>query len=403
MERYDLIIKGGRLIDPAGGIDAPRNIGVRGGRVAVVSETPIAEPASETVDAGGAYVAPGFIDLHAHVSDGMLPGTNADTIGLPNGVTTVVDAGSTGWANLNLFRDGIVPGYVSRVYAFVHVSATGLAISRFQPELGNIAFAKDVEHTAEAVKRNPALVIGVKVRIARAATGEDPENAREALRLARKAADMAGSPLMVHIAGTTIPTGEIFDSLRSGDVATHIFHGNPDNIYDGTNLKPEVRRALDRGVVADVAHATIHFHAEIARRAIESGLIPRTISTDLHSVRPGSRCYTLHTVMSKLLALGMPLVDVVAAVTSNAAQAMGRAGEVGSVAVGRDADITVFDFEEGRFSWVDASKLETKADRRIRIREVFRSGRRMNAGVAQAEAIEHDPAGQYVPQEAVPA
>jgi len=237
---WDLVIRGGTLIDPAQGLSVRRDVAFRGGRVAEVGER-LAGEAAETVDAAGALVMPGLIDLHAHVYHGVA-GLHADRASLAHGVTTVVDAGSAGWRTFGAFRDYVIPTYRSRVLAFVHLSATGLVMNRIVPELADMRFA-EVEEAARAAKENAGLVIGVKVRIANGATGTgDTANAREALRRARQAADLAGGRLMVHVSDTPIPLPEILDHLRSGDIATHAFNGNAERIIgaDG-RVRPEVR------------------------------------------------------------------------------------------------------------------------------------------------------------------
>lgn len=172
MPTWDLVIRGGTLIDPAQGISARRDVAFRDGTVAAVAETLDPAGARQAIDATGALVTPGLIDLHAHVYHvASIIAVHADRTGLVNGVTTVVDAGSAGWTNFAAFRDYVMPAYQTRVYAFLHIGATGLTITRFAPELGDIAFAQ-VEEAARVIGENRGLILGVKVRIATGATGE---------------------------------------------------------------------------------------------------------------------------------------------------------------------------------------------------------------------------------------
>lgn len=376
---WDLLVRGATLIDPARSIAARRDVAFAGGKVAAVAET-LAGEAAEVLDAPGALLVPGLIDLHAHVYPGIYSGRHADHTSLANGVTTVVDAGSTGWMTLPGFRDYVIPTYRTRVYAFLHLSATGLAINRVVPELGDIGFAQ-VDEAARAVADNPALVLGIKVRIAHGATGPGNQaNAREALRRARQAADAARVPLMVHVSDTPIPLPEILDHLRAGDIATHIFNGNAEQVLgrDGP-VRPEVRAARERGVVLDVGHASVHCDVNVARRAIAEGLAPTTLSTDLHNPPPGRVVYNLRALMSKFLALGMPLEDVVASVTSRPAAAIGKSAELGSLGPAMAGDAVVLDLEEGRFAYADSAGNEVKASQRFRTRHVIRAGRRLPA------------------------
>lgn len=376
---WDLLIRGGTLIDPAQSIAAKRDIAFRGGKVVAAGEV-LRGDATEVIDATGALVTPGLIDIHAHVYHGLYIGRHADRTSLVNGVTTVVDAGSAGWMTLPGLRDYVIPTYQTRIYAFLHISATGLTINRIMPELGDIKFAQ-VEEAARAVTENRALVVGIKVRIAHGATGHgDQANAREALRRARQAADLAGVRLMVHVSDTPIPLPEILDHLRPGDIATHIFNGNAEQVIgaDG-RVRREVRAAKERGVVLDVGHASVHCNVNVARQAINEGLLPTTLSTDLHTPPPGRIVYNLRGLMSKFLTLGMTVEDVVASVTSRAAAAIGKSEELGSLAPGMAGDAVVLDLEDGHFTYVDSAGNEVKATRRFRTRHVIREGRRLPA------------------------
>jgi dihydroorotase len=377
--RWDLLIRGGRLIDPAQSISAKRDVAFSDGKVAAVAET-LTGDATEVIDATNALVTPGLIDIHAHVYNGLSTGRHADLTSLVNGVTTVVDAGSAGWMTLPGLRDYVIPAYRTRVYAFLHISATGLTINRIMPELAEIKFAQ-VDEAARAVVENSRHVIGIKVRIAHGATGRDDKaNAREALRRARAAADAAGVRLMVHVSDTPIPLPEILAELRPGDIATHIFNGNEEQVIgaDG-RIRAEVRAAKERGVVLDIGHASVHCDVNVTRRALAEGFLPTTISTDLHTPPAGRIVYNLRGLMSKFLALGMSLDDVIASVTSRAAAAIGKSAELGSLAPGMAGDAAVFDFEEGAFAYVDSARNEVKATRRFRTRHVIRNGRKLPA------------------------
>lgn len=376
---WDLLVRGGTLIDPAQSIHAKRDVAFSGGRVAAVAETLTGE-AFETIDASGALVTPGLIDLHTHVYAGLSTGRHADQTSLAHGVTTVVDAGSAGWMTLPGLRDYVIPAYRTRVYVFLHLSATGLTINRVMPELAEIKFAQ-VEEAARAVAENSSLVLGIKVRIAHGATGEgDQANAREALRRARQAADLARVPLMIHVSETPIPLPEILDAMRAGDIATHILNGHAENVFgpDG-RVRREVRAAQERGVVLDVGHATIHCDFNVARRAIAEGLPPTTLSTDLHTPPAGRIVYNLRGVMSQFLALGLSVDEVIASVTSRAATAIGKSAELGSLAPGMAGDAVVLDLEDGQFTYTDGARNEVKASRRFRTRHVIRAGRRLPA------------------------
>jgi dihydroorotase len=385
---WGLVIRGATLIDPAQGLSGRRDVAFRDGRVAAVAETLPPGQAGEEIAAPGALLLPGLIDLHAHVYRGALPiSVHADRTSLVNGVTTVVDAGSAGWMTLAGFRDYVIPTYRTRVYAFLHIGATGLTTVRVAPELADIRFAQ-VEQAVRTVAENRDLIVGIKVRIARGGTGDDPANARTALGRARQAADAAGVPLMVHVSDTPIPLPEILDQLRPGDIATHIFNGHAEQVLGpGRRVRAEVRAAAERGVVLDVGHASVHCDLRVAERALAEGLRPTTLSTDLHSPPPGRTVYHLRGLMSKFLALGLGVEELVASVTSRPAAALGKSGELGSLASGMAGDAVVLDLEEGRFSYVDAAGQSVQASRRFRTRHVIRGGERVAEPAAAADHL----------------
>jgi dihydroorotase len=389
MPAHDLVLRGGTLVDPAQGVLAKRDVAFRDGRVAAVAErlTDVAD--AEVVDVTGAIVTPGLIDLHAHVYHGALYiARHADRSSLVHGVTTVVDAGSAGWMSFPGLRDYVMPTYRTRVYAFLHISATGLAINRVVPELADIRFA-NVEEAARVTAENREIILGIKVRIAHGATGaDDRANAREALRRARQAADLARVRLMVHVSDTPIPLPEILDALGPGDIVTHVFNGNAERVIgaDG-RIRREVLAARERGVVLDVGHASVHFDVDVARQALAQGLRPTTLSTDLHTAPPGRVVYNLRGLMSKFLALGLPLDEVVASVTSRPAAAIGQSAAIGSLAPGMAGDAAVFDMEEGNFTFVDGAGHEVKAERRLRTRHVIRAGRRLAAELPDSDLV----------------
>ena len=210
----------------------------------------------------------------------------------------------------------------------------------------------DVDQTVAAIKDNPGFCFGVKVRMHVNAVAY--WNAHTAMKAAREAADRSGTKLMVHVSGTPIPLPEVLEYLGPGDISTHAFNGNPESILDGNRkIRPEVRAAVDRGVIMDVAHAGVHCDVEVVKAAMEQGLLPDTISTDIHNPPPDRTVYLMNDLVSKFHALGMPLKDSVAAATIKPAQVLGLQDSLGSLAVGMSADAAVFDMREGHFAWHD--------------------------------------------------
>ena len=353
---YDLLLQGGTLLDPAQGIHDRRDIAFKDGQVAALAEHIAAESAAATVDISGKLVTPGLIDLHGHFYHGGTgSAVHADQNCLSAGVTTGVDAGSSGFLNLGAMRDYVFPAHRTRLLAFLHIGAVGLAANRVLG--GGLQDLRiiDVDQTADAIKNNPGFLFGVKVRMELNAVAY--WDAPEAMRRARAAADQSGGKLMVHVSGTPIPLPQILEFMGPGDIVTHAFNGNPEGILDRQDqLRPEVRAASERGVIMDLGHAGVHCDVAVAKAAIAQGLPPDTISTDIHLPPPGRKVYLMNDLVSKFHALGMPLEDAVAASTSRPAQVLGLESKLGSLAPGMAGDAAVYDLREGRFVWHDMAR-----------------------------------------------
>ena len=353
---YDLALTGGTLLDPGQGIHARRDIAFREGRVAAVAERIDPADAATVVDVSGKLVTPGLIDLHGHFYHGGTgSAVHADQNCLSAGATTGVDAGSSGFLNLGAMRDYVFPAHRTRLLAFLHIGAVGLAANRVLG--GGLQDLRiiDVDQTADSIKNNAGFLFGVKVRMELNAVAH--WNAAEAMRLARAAADQSGSRLMVHVSGTPLPLPQVLDFMGPGDICTHAFNGNPESILDRQDrIRPEVRAAAERGVIMDLGHAGVHCDVEVVKAALAQGLPPDTISTDIHIGPPGRKVYLMNDLVSKFHALGMSLHDAVAASTSRPAQVLGLEDTLGSLAPGMAADAAVFDLREGRFVWHDMAR-----------------------------------------------
>jgi dihydroorotase len=370
--RHDLLLTGGHVVDPLSGVDGRRDVAFASGRVAAVDATIPRETAREVVDVSGAYVAPGLIDLHAHAFiAGHDLGIETDAVCSSTGVTTLCDAGSTGAANFAGLREYVMARVETRVLAFVHVAAIGLT----HVAIGEHCYLEysDPDMAAGVAREHRDVVLGVKVRIQKEVVAQ---HGLEPLRRGIRAADAAGVPVIVHVNNPPVEYGEVLALLRPGDIVSHFLHGRGSGILDGEGrLKDAVVAARRRGVVFDVAHGRNHVNFPVARRALEQGFQPDTISSDL--TRPGRAGVVrdLPTTLSKFLSLGMPLADVVRAATAAPARAIGRSGGLGALVPGAAGDAAVFAVDEGRFPYQDADGNVLEGAKRWAPRITVRAGR----------------------------
>lgn len=344
---YDLLLKGGTVVDPSTGLDGVHDIAVQGDMIARIAPTIDGSEAARTIDVTGKVVTPGLIDLHAHVFDGVSrTGVHPDLAGVYAGVTTIVDAGSAGAATFGAFPRYIIPTCHTEVIPFLHICQTGLATN---PDI--IAAASiNLDDTLRTVDQYQSLIGGIKARMVSPAL---EILGMEMPRLAKQAARESGTRLMVHIGDTEKrydPTviRSLLPLLEEGDILTHLFTANPGGVLDANGkLVPEAREAADRGVWFDTAHGRLNFSFDVGRRVLDQGLLPHCISTDL--TVPG-RLTTVHSMtemMTRFLGLGFTLPQVVTMCTANPARAIGAQDRLGSLIVGRQADISVLELREG--------------------------------------------------------
>ena len=335
------ILRGGRVLDPANGIDALRDVVIEDGRIAAVADPGSVAPGSadvvEAVDR--LLVTPGLIDLHGHWFEGSPYGIDP-AINLAGGVTSAVDAGTAGFSNFSVFRRLAIDPAPVRVIAFLHVAAAGL-VSTLVGELQDFRYARPREAAAVASEHRD-VILGIKVRIGEEACGA---NGSAALAAALEAAELAGLPLMSHIAhGADVR--EVLTRLRPGDIVTHALTASGTGIRDDDGrLLPEAHEARRRGVLFDVGHGCGSFSWATARAALAEGVAPDAISTDLHRYSIERPVVDLPLTMSKFLHLGMSLGDVVTATTVTPARAIGRS-DLGTLTVGGVADVTVLRLDE---------------------------------------------------------
>ncbi|MBK9169403.1 MAG: amidohydrolase/deacetylase family metallohydrolase [Bryobacterales bacterium] len=353
--RYDLLIRGGTVIDPAAGVSGLRDIAISGSKVARVAASIPAEEARAVIDATRRIVTPGLIDLHTHVYDGVAPlGIPADPNCIAKGVTTALDAGSAGAHTFPGLRHFVIERAATRIYALLNISVIGQSsMSPANPhgELLDLRYANP-KLAIETIERNRDVILGVKVRLTRTIAGDHDI---EALKLAREAADAVNLPLMVHIGGTASPLPKILAELKGGDVITHSFHGHPGGVIDASGrVLPEVRRAVDRGIRLDIGHGAGSFAFSTAEKALAQDLLPGTISSDVHQWNYGGPVFDLATTLSKFLHLGLTLDQVIARATANPAATFGFPKGLGTLREGAEADVAIFQLDEGDFRLRDS-------------------------------------------------
>ena len=359
-DKFDLVIKGGDVLDPSQSLRGKRDIGIRFGVIEALEADIPAARALRVLDAGGKLVTPGLIDVHCHVFPyGSAIGIPADELVASQSTTTCVSAGDAGANNFAAFRRHIVGQSRTRLYAFVHIANIGLAGFPV-PELYNIDYAR-VDEAAKAVAENADMVLGIKVRMSENVIAK---HGLEPLKRAIMACEKAGSgaKVMCHIGGvaTRELMSQILDLLRPADVLTHAYSGAPNlggaftNIVQDGRLLPAALAAKQRGVIFDVGHGGGSFDYTVADPAIAQGAPPDTISSDIHVFSgntPGMPYLTW--VMSKFMGLGFTLEQVVAMATVNPAKVINRAPKLGTLQVGAPGDVSIMELVEAPISFVD--------------------------------------------------
>jgi dihydroorotase len=374
--RYDLLIRGGRVVDPSQGISAERDVAIAGRTVArLAANIPEAE-ARQVLDARGKIVTPGLIDIHVHVYDGVAPlGIPADPNCIAKGVTTAVDAGSAGAHTFPGLRKYVINVVDTRVYALLNISVAGqstFSTSNPHGELLDLRYANP-KLAIRTIEQNRDVILGIKVRLSQNIAGDHD---LEALKLAREASDAVRLPLMVHIGGTHASLPAILQMLKKGDVITHSFRGSPGGILDdrGRVLR-EIRKAVAEGVHLDVGHGAGSFSFDTAEKALKQELLPGTISSDVHQYNVNGPVFDLATTLSKFLHLGMTLDQVVERATANPANTFGFPRGLGTLREGAEADVAVFSMNEGRFEFVDSVGGKRVGSRKLVPVATVKSGR----------------------------
>ncbi|MGD9802327.1 MAG: amidohydrolase/deacetylase family metallohydrolase [Hyphomicrobiaceae bacterium] len=365
MATYDLILKGGHVIDPSQRIDGVMDVAFSAGKVAAVGNDLKAAPETEIRDVSGHVVTPGLIDLHTHVYwGGTSLGIDADDFCRTSGVTTSIDTGSAGPGNFAGFRKHVIERSEARILAYLHVSFAGIyafSNSHMVGESKNIELMAPREAAAVA-DANRDVIVGIKVRVGLHASGDQGS---APLDIALQVADEVGMPLMCHIDHPPPSYEEVIGMLRPGDVLTHAFRPFPNApVTAQGKVKPAVLEARARGVLFDIGHGKGSFSFKTTRAMLANGFMPDTISSDVHALCINGPAYDQVTTMSKFLCMGMPLAEVIKRSTVNAAMALKRP-ELGTLKPGSAGDATILSVKNGEFDYEDVLGEHMMGDKRI--------------------------------------
>lgn len=368
-QNYDLLIRNGHVIDPANKIDAVMDVAVSGNRIARVAANIPATGAKKVIDAKGLYVTPGLIDLHAHVF-GYEGSLFPDSTSLVAGTTTVCDAGGAGWRTFEEFKAKIIDKSQTRVLVFLNIVGKGMVGSAAENDVNDM----DPARTAAKVKQYADLIVGIK-------TAHYSRPGWTALKRAVEAGQLSNTPIIVdnNILSNMErdPKVKVLEIMRPGDIHTHFYNDRHLEVIDrfSGRVKDYMREARKRGVLFDMGHGSGSYMWPVAVRAMQQNFPPDTISTDLHSSSIMLQQSDMPNCISKMMALGMPLADAIRRSTVAPAQAIHKFPDLGTLTVGREADIGVFELENGVFAYKDAWTNKLMADKRLQCVLTVRNGK----------------------------
>jgi len=369
----DLLVQGGEVLDPGQGLKGRLDIAISRGKIEQLAAPIDPRGAERIVDVSGKLVVPGLMDLHAHVYAGVRTmGVNEncldpDLAGVRSGVTTLVDPGSGGCYNFGGFARFVVPAARTRLFALVHIARMGLFTT---PEITQ-ASDIDLEGTITWVEQPKPIVQGIKLRMAGPVLDI---LGIEAAKLAKRAARETHTRLMVHIGDTTHENAKanyltqqlLAEVMEPGDIVTHLCSHHAGGVMgEGGRVITELRDAVQAGVTLDPAHGRFNFSFDVARRQLDQGIVPDTISTDMGLLNWKATVHSMTETMSKFLAVGLSLEDVILKTTANPAKALGMSDTLGAIAVGREADLSVLDVVEGDWEFTDSSRAHFRGARAI--------------------------------------
>jgi dihydroorotase len=370
---YDIIIKNGTVIDPKNSLHKKSDVAIKDGKVAKVAATIAERDAKKIVDATGLFVTPGFIDIHTHVFVGSKPETFADgslsispdDFTLRNGVTTVVDAGTSGWRNFAVFKNNVIDKSKTRILAFLNIAGNGMTGSPYEQDMNDM----DSYMTSLTIKKYPETIVGVKIGHYEGSDWSPFDRAIEAGKL-------SNTPVFVECHLPQFSLEDQLKKMRAGDIITHSFEKVTERmpvVDDDGTIRPFVLDAKKRGVLFDLGHGGAGFWYSVAVPAMKQGLPPNTFGTDLHRFSINAGMKDMLNVMSKYMAMGMELNQVITTATWNAAKAIHHE-ELGNLSEGSVADIAVIRIRDGNFGFVDAGGNAIEGKKKFEAELTIRSG-----------------------------
>ena len=373
-DRYDILLRGGHVLDPKNGVDAVRDVAIRDGRIVAVAANLPTTDAKRTLDVAGLYVTPGLIDLHYHAFAGTENGSITaglssifpDHVTFGSCVTTVVDVGSSGWRRFEDFRRTVIDRARTRVFAMINIAGTGM----IDYDLEQHPLDLDPAKTGKMAKKHSDVVVGIKSAHWRAPNFLSVEKAIEA-------AEIADVPVMVDF-GYFLPERPyeqlVLEILRPGDISTHFYRWPAPLLDENEKVRPYLHKARERGVKFDVGHGGGSFHFRNAEPAVRQGFWPDSISTDWHRGSNHGAMIDMVSLMSKFLAMGVPLDEVVQRSTTNPASQV-KHPELGQIAVGAEADLAVLRLDRGQFGFLDTRRGRIEGSERLGCEVTVRAGR----------------------------
>lgn len=369
----DILLKGGHLIDPKNNIDSRMDVAIAGGKILKVAKDIPAAGAKKVINAEDLYVTPGLIDLHTHVfvgsKDGFADGFSSlspDDITFKAGITTVVDAGTSGWRSFPLFKKQVIDRSQTRILAFLNIAGSGMTGFPSEEDINDM----DARMTTLVIQQYPEIIVGVKLGHYRGTEWTPMDRALEACRI-------ANVPLFLECHLPNLPLEGILDRMRPGDIYTHTFCTAVDRtcILDENGVvRPYVVAAQKKGIRFDVGHGGAMFHFAVAIPALKQGILPNSFGSDLHRFSMNSGMKNMLDIMSKFLNMGMTIQDIIYRATWNSALSINRP-DLGQLSEGADADIAVLALRKGNFGFVDAGGNKMAGDRKFEAEMTIRAGK----------------------------